>query len=189
MKLRPHSGFTLIELLVVVSIIAILASMVFAALGMLTTNAKRETSKRLIRDVGQAISVYLQDYAQLGGNSPAFNDNPWLYLGIQPTKAGKPYYIELTHKNLKMANGAGATIRDGEVIIDEWKNPIIFEVTNETRHNRNYTAEVTIRGTMGTPRVESDDWVYWYKLGFTNWVWKQEGEKAKTKDIEALENQ
>ena len=61
---RPtgHSGFTLIELLVVISIISILAAMMFPALGLAKEKARAITCLNNLKQMGLAINLYASDH-------------------------------------------------------------------------------------------------------------------------------
>ncbi|MDD3114072.1 MAG: DUF1559 domain-containing protein [Candidatus Izemoplasmatales bacterium] len=56
------SGFTLIELLVVIAIIAILASILFPVFGRARDNARKATCQSNLKQIGLALSMYVQDY-------------------------------------------------------------------------------------------------------------------------------
>ncbi len=60
-KPRRHSGFTLIELLVVVSIIAVLASLLLPAIGVVRTMAQRTTCASNLRQLTVTTFTYMQD--------------------------------------------------------------------------------------------------------------------------------
>ena len=59
---RPGSGFTLIELLVVIAIIAILAAILFPVFSIARENARRAACQSNLKQIGLAITQYLQDY-------------------------------------------------------------------------------------------------------------------------------
>lgn len=56
-----RAAFSLIELLVVISIIAVLASMLLPAIGMVRTQAKAMSCASALRQVGMCVSAYLPD--------------------------------------------------------------------------------------------------------------------------------
>src|SRR5260370_5113059 len=60
---RPQpSGFTLIELLVVIAIIAILAAILFPVFALAREKARQITCLSNQKQLGTAMSMYLQDY-------------------------------------------------------------------------------------------------------------------------------
>jgi prepilin-type N-terminal cleavage/methylation domain-containing protein len=60
--MSSRSAFTLIELLVVISIIAILASMLLPAIGMVRVQAKAMSCASALRQVGMCAQTYSQDW-------------------------------------------------------------------------------------------------------------------------------
>jgi prepilin-type N-terminal cleavage/methylation domain-containing protein/prepilin-type processing-associated H-X9-DG protein len=60
-RLRRH-GFTLIELLVVISIIALLAAILFPVFARARENARRASCQSNLKQIGLAITQYTQDY-------------------------------------------------------------------------------------------------------------------------------
>ena len=77
---RKSPGFTLIELLVVIAIIAILAAMLFPAIGVAKRKAAETRAKAEMQQIGMAITRYETDYngrfpapgVQTGGNDVTY---------------------------------------------------------------------------------------------------------------------
>jgi prepilin-type N-terminal cleavage/methylation domain-containing protein len=104
---RAALGFTLVELLVVIAIIAILASLLLAALGSAKESARSVACMNNLRQLGMAASVYAVDNDD---NYPTFRK--WLYtrVGDMTTGTLHPYldnkdvYLCLTDK-IKLSSG------------------------------------------------------------------------------------
>lgn len=62
MKVSRHRGFTLIELLVVISIVALLAAILFPVFGRARENARRSTCQSQLRQIGLGLLQYAGDY-------------------------------------------------------------------------------------------------------------------------------
>jgi prepilin-type N-terminal cleavage/methylation domain-containing protein/prepilin-type processing-associated H-X9-DG protein len=59
---KKHNGFTLIELLVVISIIALLAAILFPVFGRARENARRSSCQSNLKQLCLGIAQYTQDY-------------------------------------------------------------------------------------------------------------------------------
>jgi len=79
---RSRKGFTLIELLVVIAIIAILAAILFPVFAQAREKARQATCQSNLKQIGNAIMMYVQDYDETypindgRGNVPAFYTQP-----------------------------------------------------------------------------------------------------------------
>jgi prepilin-type N-terminal cleavage/methylation domain-containing protein len=95
MRARPTRGFTIIELLVVVSIIALLVGILLPAIGKARDNARVNTSKSNLRQLGIAHQTYAADWSdrhltlhrdnlgRYGGDVQRYNDE--VYGGGGPS--------------------------------------------------------------------------------------------------------
>jgi prepilin-type N-terminal cleavage/methylation domain-containing protein len=68
-------GFSLVELLVVIAIIAILAGLLFPALGRAKAKAKRTTCINNLKQINLDLRMYTDDFSDLTPNTPAENTN------------------------------------------------------------------------------------------------------------------
>ena len=83
-KNTAKRGFTLIELLVVIAIIAILAAILFPVFGRARENARRSSCQSNLKQIGLALTQYVQDYDE---QFPVTNQNNWQTpwtLRVQP---------------------------------------------------------------------------------------------------------
>jgi type II secretory pathway pseudopilin PulG len=62
---RSRSAFTLIELLVIISIIALLAAILFPVFGRARENARRSSCQSNMKQIGLGLAQYVQDYDAL----------------------------------------------------------------------------------------------------------------------------
>lgn len=85
-KVTRKTAFTLIELLVVISIIALLAAILFPVFGRARENARRASCLSNLKQIGIGIMQYTQDYDEkYPSNFPSVAGN-----GITQTDASKP---------------------------------------------------------------------------------------------------
>ncbi|HEX8551240.1 MAG TPA: DUF1559 domain-containing protein [Abditibacteriaceae bacterium] len=80
MSRRFRAGFTLIELLVVISIIAILASILFPVFARARENARRSSCQSNLKQIGLAVMQYAQDYDE----RTLVQDEDAAYLWFKP---------------------------------------------------------------------------------------------------------
>lgn len=72
--IRPRRGFTLVELLTVIAVIAILATLLLAALGNIRESAKVTQDASNLRQIGAAMLMYANDND--GSLPPGYFDSP-----------------------------------------------------------------------------------------------------------------
>lgn len=171
--MRPRHAFTMLEILVVIAIIVTLASVLLPAINLLQTRQKKQATRQLMTQLGQALGQYLQAYERFGDpdevtpgpqTGSILIQKPWVYLGVRRRTEHLAPWIELKEGQVARADGAGATLDQGEAILDGWKQPLRFVVWLETKHNRTFVQRIEISSGMGTT-VEADDLVLAYALG------------------------
>src|SRR5262249_31195625 len=64
-SMNRRRGFTLIELLVVIAVIAILAAILFPVFAQARAKARQASCLSNLRQIGTALSVYVQDYDEI----------------------------------------------------------------------------------------------------------------------------
>ena len=93
---RPARGFTLIELLVVISIIALLAAILFPVFARARENARRSSCQSNLKQIGLGIAQYKEDYdarfpiIKSNSTSPYSDSNPYGWAD-----AAQPYIKSL----------------------------------------------------------------------------------------------
>lgn len=107
-RAQQRKGFTLIELLVVMTIIAILAAMLFPTFARVRENAKRSSSISQLKQVALGFQQYTQDYdEQLPFNAAGASRWPDV---IQPYVASWQIFVTPGQDNF--CEYDGSTIRD-----------------------------------------------------------------------------
>jgi len=122
-----RAGFTLVELLVVIAIIAILASMLMAALGKAEASAHRAACLSNLKQIGVGVTVYLDDNVRL----PTLTNMPSLGLNNLPTMAD---VLDVGSRVVFRCPADTAGFWDKEKTSYEWNARLNGEVpTAETR--------------------------------------------------------
>jgi prepilin-type N-terminal cleavage/methylation domain-containing protein/prepilin-type processing-associated H-X9-DG protein len=110
--MRPtRDGFTLIELLVVIAIIAILAAILFPVFAQARDKARQASCLSNTRQIGTAVSMYLQDYDETYPFSDDFG-NPRYNIKGSPIQGGYRYWGDAIFPYVK--NGGSSTMKNGE---------------------------------------------------------------------------
>ncbi|MBC7526847.1 MAG: DUF1559 domain-containing protein [Chthonomonadaceae bacterium] len=73
---RPR-GFTLIELLIIIAIVAILAAILFPVFAQARSKARQATCQSNVRQIGMALTMYMQDYDENYALYQSVTKCPW----------------------------------------------------------------------------------------------------------------
>jgi len=108
---RARNAFTLIELLVVISVIAVLIALLVPVVHKARGMAHSVTCKSHLRQLGQALSLYLEDHDDYiprrgqGVRKLTKIDRASDWFNALPFYAGEPSYYELTQKDQRPKEG------------------------------------------------------------------------------------
>src|SRR5262245_10708143 len=117
-ELRPApnrfrcQGFTLIELLVVIAIIAILAAILFPVFAQAREKARQTGCLSNTRQIGTAVSMYVQDYDETFPFSDDFGNPPYKIKG-SPIQGGFRYWGDEIFPYVKNSGTSGLKAGDG----------------------------------------------------------------------------
>ena len=103
--MRYRYGYTLIELLIVITIIAILAAILFPVFAQVREDARRTTCASNMRQLGLAFLAYTQDFddelPSVVSNPAADSVEGWIYYSdFQPGATDAPADFDVTRGNL-----------------------------------------------------------------------------------------
>jgi prepilin-type N-terminal cleavage/methylation domain-containing protein len=124
-SLRPASGFTLIELLVVISIIAILAGLLFPAIALVKKSGAKTAAANTMRQIGMATACYIND--------------------SEGTLPGPLYsFVNIYYQDNRYSGGLGATLHpylDGPVPPPGWTNVALDKLRDKYREGQGYPTQ------------------------------------------------
>ncbi len=160
--MRLKAGFTLIEILIVVAIIAVLATLLIPAVGLLRNAAKSATTDKTMQSICTALSLYLGDHGRIGA-SAGIVDGATVPLSdvLGRVIAGKPALLELRPD---MVDEEGR-------IVDGFRRGILYAAENATKYGRIHTARMVITSQGPDEGDPTDDMVY--LLTVTEGGWKR----------------
>jgi prepilin-type N-terminal cleavage/methylation domain-containing protein/prepilin-type processing-associated H-X9-DG protein len=150
---RRDSGFTLIELLVVIAIIAILAAILFPVFAKAREKARQATCASNLKQVGNAVLMYAQDYDGFG---------PTWFDDVDNSNYQKTYwmgqiasYLGFSGGNLSQCFGAGGTTYHADRFVkvlqcpSKWTRGIYSPTTYSM--NANITLARGAKNAQGEP--------------------------------------
>lgn len=141
-------GFTLIELLVVITIIAVLAGLLFPAMGAVRTQARKASAKNDVTQIVNAIKAFYLEYGRYpdadgkvnaallkeltGGSAsdvPTINKRQIRFLEVPPAKSGRGGLV-----------GADTGKVSGGAEPGEWADP--WGYAYEIKIDKNYSGQI-----------------------------------------------
>ena len=140
------SAFTLIELLVVISIIAILASLAFPAVGGAMDSAKKTTAKNAAVQIANAVVAYETEYGKLPTNSDGLVNSAFMNILSAADSANNPRGIVFLEAS-EWKKGKGGTNSVG--YCDPWDSTKAFALALDT----GYSNRVNVSTNGGASRT------------------------------------
>ena len=142
-------AFTLIELLVVIAIIAILASLLFPAVTVVSSSSKKTTAKNQIIQIATSITSYEAEYGKLPSNSgTTVNPNLIAILTANDTN-NNPRAISFIDTSIRKS-GKGGTNANG--FCDPFNATNVYSVSLDT-NSVNSQSNVALGGGFGVTNV------------------------------------
>jgi prepilin-type N-terminal cleavage/methylation domain-containing protein len=142
-KTTCAQAFTLIELLVVISIIAILASLAFPAIGGAMDSAKKTTAKNAAVQIANAVVAYETEYGRLPTNSGGVVNDNFMKILTANDSTNNPRAIVFLEAS-EWKKGKGGTNDKG--YCDPWTNGVAFSIALDTDYNNR--VDVSTNGSV-----------------------------------------
>lgn len=136
---RPNA-FTLVEILVVISIIAILASLAFPAVGGAMDSAKKAAARNAAAQIANAVSAYDLEYGRLPTNFTAVDSSLMNILAGSDTTNNTRGIVFMEATEWK--KGKGGTNANG--YCDPWGNVFAIAIDAGSSDATNYDNKVNV---------------------------------------------
>ncbi len=115
-------GFTMVELMITISIIAILAGLLFAVAGTVTKRQKKEATKMLLSKVEAALHMYKNEQGSYPSYVSTSTNNLWASLG----SSGGGYLTNNDLSTTKNLNGNNICDEYTEASGQAYGTPLIY---------------------------------------------------------------